>query len=82
MINQYFISRDKCPACKSDRIREIYTNPFDESPIKGYLEAFYSPQGGVEFEYLKGSDYSLYECDTCGLIFQRNIPNNNHYLSV
>lgn len=41
------------------------------------MEAFYSPQGRMEFEYLKGYNFSLYECDVCGLIFQREIPNDN-----
>ncbi|MFC1559022.1 class I SAM-dependent methyltransferase [Gemmatimonadota bacterium] len=43
--------------------------------MKDYLIDFYSPQGGVEFEYLDGAVYALCECDGCGLIFQRDIPN-------
>jgi hypothetical protein len=39
------------------------------------LIEFYSPQGGVEFEYLIDVTYALDECTTCGLIYQRYIPN-------
>jgi 2-polyprenyl-3-methyl-5-hydroxy-6-metoxy-1,4-benzoquinol methylase len=37
---------------------------------------FYQPQGMVEFEYLNEASYILCECDLCGLIFQRDIPND------
>jgi 2-polyprenyl-3-methyl-5-hydroxy-6-metoxy-1,4-benzoquinol methylase len=30
----------------------------------------------VEFEYLDGATYELCECGTCGLIFQKHIPNS------
>jgi SAM-dependent methyltransferase len=36
---------------------------------------FYSLQGGAEFEYLEGVAYILCECDACGLIFQKDVPN-------
>ena len=36
---------------------------------------FYSPQGTLEFECLSEATYALCECDFCGLIFQRDIPN-------
>jgi 2-polyprenyl-3-methyl-5-hydroxy-6-metoxy-1,4-benzoquinol methylase len=73
-MNSYFITRNKCPACNSIRFKEIYGNPFTESPIREYLKAFYSAQGKIELEYLEGATYSLVECERCGLIFQREIP--------
>jgi len=66
--------RKECPACASSRFRKIYETQYDEPPIKDYLNEFYSPQGGVELEYLDGAVYVLCECDVCGMIFQRDIP--------
>jgi len=77
MSNPNFIIRAECPACASENLRTIYQSPFDEPPIRDYLEEFYSPQGGVEFEFLQGAIYCLYKCDVCGLHFQKEIPDNN-----
>ena len=73
MSSKYFVNRDECPACGSIRLTAIYQTPFDQPPIKDYLEVFYG--GTVEFEYLVDATYLLYECDNCSLIFQREIAN-------
>jgi 2-polyprenyl-3-methyl-5-hydroxy-6-metoxy-1,4-benzoquinol methylase len=39
------------------------------------LRSFYSLQGGIEFNYLKNATFNLCECKECGLIFQKEIPN-------
>lgn len=76
MNNPWFERREACPACASGRFRTIYQSQYDEPPIKDYLVDFYSPQGMVEFNYLDEATYVLSECDVCGLIFQRDIPND------
>lgn len=76
MSTPYFVNRKVCPACKSERYRKIYSCQFTKSPIKEYLESFYLPQGRIEFEYLRDSEFILNECDTCGLIYQEDIPND------
>jgi SAM-dependent methyltransferase len=72
----YFLTRAGCPGCKSSAHRTLYTCGFLEPPIKEFLESFYAPQGGIELEYLRGALFVLKECQDCGLIFQRNIPND------
>jgi len=76
MSNGRFIERKLCPCCASCRSQEIYRSPFDENPVKEYLELFYSPQGGIPLEYLRGACYVLVECSDCGLIFQKDILND------
>lgn len=76
MNNPYFIQRECCPACKSVDASELYKAGFTEPPIGTYLKDFYSPQGGVEFDYLKDGSYVLDECKACGLVYQRFIPND------
>lgn len=49
---------------------------YAEDPIKTYLHRFYDPQGGVEMGYLNGEEYILHQCNTCSLIYQFSIPND------
>lgn len=74
--NSWFVSRRECPICNSLEIEIIYEDRYDKSPLKDYLTNYYSWQGGVEFEYLEGAHYVLCKCSDCGLIFQKDIPND------
>ncbi|MBU0569137.1 methyltransferase domain-containing protein [bacterium] len=76
MIKTYFVKREFCPSCKSREYKTVYSCGFTESPIKEYLESFYSPQGQIELEYLKGAEYILDECHNCGMTYQKEIPND------
>ena len=78
-MNQYFVCREKCPACNSRRFSEVYRNPYDEPPVSTYLESFYS--GKVELKYLRNASFCLCECEECQLIFQKEIP-NDHLMKV
>ena len=75
MSSAWLDQREQCPACASSRFTTLYQSDYDKPPIKPYLEDFYSTIGGVQAEYLVGGEYVLCECDTCRLIFQRDIPN-------
>ncbi len=75
-MNDYFTARRKCPCCRSSVCNELYRAPYCSDPMREYLISFYSPQGGVEFEYLQDQDYVLVECADCGLVYQREIPND------
>lgn len=70
----FFIKREFCPACESKAHVIIFSSPFDGPPIRQYLESFYG-SGTIEFGYLHGATYTLYECLKCGLIYQNEIPN-------
>lgn len=74
-MNEYFTARRKCPCCGSGVCSELYRVQYCSDPMREYLISFYSPQGGVEFEYLQDQDYVLVECAECGLVYQREIPN-------
>lgn len=76
MNGSYFVSRENCPACKSSNRQELYSKSYSDPPISTYLNDFYSPQGAIEFDYLKGATFVLDECKECGLIYQRSIPND------
>ena len=76
MIKSFFEKRKICPACESKKITIRYQANYSDQAIKQYLIAFYSPQGGVEFQYIDNEEYILCDCKSCGLIFQKNIPND------
>ena len=73
--NRFFTVRERCPACKSARLAQLYECPFTEPPVRTYLEDFYLPQGKLELEFLEGESYDLMLCGVCDLVFQRSIPN-------
>jgi SAM-dependent methyltransferase len=75
-MNPYFVLRSTCPGCGSSHCANLRDSPYTEPPIRDYLDWYYKAVGpGVEFEYLKGARYILDECQECGLIYQKEIPN-------
>ena len=70
----FFVERKACPACGSWEHKTIYSCGFQQAPIRQYLESYYGSR--VEFEYLNGATFILDECNNCGLIYQREIPDD------
>ncbi len=81
MHNQYYSYRERCPACNSTILKELYRKPYDKPPISEYLESFYSLQGDMKVEYLKDANFDLCECENCCLIFQKEVP-NDYFMKV
>ncbi|MBK9738935.1 MAG: class I SAM-dependent methyltransferase [Actinobacteria bacterium] len=73
--NEHFLQRTACPICGATRSEGIYNAPYNSKSLTDYLKAFYDPQGGVEFAYLDGAEYSLRACQACSGIYQEFIPN-------
>ncbi|MCD4832936.1 MAG: class I SAM-dependent methyltransferase [Bacteroidales bacterium] len=76
MSKTYFYTRIFCPVCGSSDNKELYNNRFLSSPIKEYLQSFYSSQGMIETEYLTDVNFILKECGICKTIYQKYIPND------
>lgn len=73
----FFVERHHCPACESKEHTTIYSCSFLQPPIQSYVESFYGSQGIViDFEYLKEAMYTLEKCFKCGLVYQKEIPND------
>lgn len=75
-MNKYFINLECCPACKTTHTKIIYSCNYLEPPIIDYLKSFYGSRGNINLMILKGSSYILNECFECGLIYQKQIPND------
>lgn len=72
----YTIERKCCPMCLSTKTKIIYSSPYLEEPILGYLKWFYSFINYNDFlSYLK-FEYVLVECQICKLIYQLFVPND------
>lgn len=71
--NPHFVTRGACPCCGRPGGTTLLDIAFCESPIVEYLNAFYEPQGGVEFDWLEGARFTLVECMACGMIYQQHI---------
>ena len=75
-MNTHFETRQCCPCCAGEDGALLYDKPFCAPPIREYLEAFYRPQGEVEFGWLEGASFTLIECAACGLIYQKHVAND------
>jgi 2-polyprenyl-3-methyl-5-hydroxy-6-metoxy-1,4-benzoquinol methylase len=72
----FFVERESCPSCESKEHMTIYSCGYLESPIRQYIESYYSKKLSIDFEYLNGATYILDKCNNCGLVYQREIPND------
>lgn len=75
MMNSYFVERKTCPGCGSEDTHVLREAVYTEPPLSKYLEQLYGKVGpGVEFEYLEGARFVVAECRTCGLVYQKEVP--------
>ncbi|MCW3998723.1 MAG: class I SAM-dependent methyltransferase [Candidatus Bathyarchaeota archaeon] len=73
---KYFEERPRCPACYSEQFISLFSCSFENPPIRQYIESFYGPEGRIEYQYLRETNFILSECKRCGLVFQKAIPND------
>ncbi len=66
-------TRSSCPACKGNKIKEIFSLPYNSREMIDFLTLYY--KGTIDVKKLYGRHYNLLECKKCGLIFQEQIPN-------
>lgn len=74
--NHHFARRDACPACGAAGASVIFTRPYSESKFRVALESSYAEVGRLDYTWLAGAEYTLDRCHRCGLIFQRNVPDD------
>ena len=73
--DQYFIRRDECPVCSSDRYKILYSCPMTDQPVRNYIDSHYREQGEINWQYLERTDYVICDCNDCKLIWQKHVPN-------
>jgi SAM-dependent methyltransferase len=73
--SEYFVERKACPVCLSNETEALYSSPYTEDPVRAFVLSHYQGQGAVNLDYLRGTDFTLCDCKTCGTLYQRNVPN-------
>lgn len=68
------VPRERCPACGEPGGEPLYDRPYDAPPISTYLERYYRAQGAFDPAPLAGARFQLDGCRRCGLIWQRQAP--------
>jgi 2-polyprenyl-3-methyl-5-hydroxy-6-metoxy-1,4-benzoquinol methylase len=71
------VARTACPACGGGAHQSLYDAPYSEPPVSDYIRKFYEGAGPAMLEVLGGVRYVLLECDYCGLIYQREVPDQD-----
>lgn len=66
-----FERRNACPACTDTSGAILLDLAFDANPISSYLHSFYG--GRLDPRRLSSGRFTLVECSTCHLIFQREV---------
>lgn len=69
------VARDRCPVCASPGAPFLVLR-YDEEPLRSYLERFYA--GALDVGPLEGERYELVDCGDCGLVYQRNAPDERY----
>ena len=82
MRQENFIERSSCPSCNSGSLTRLLCRSYEDPLIQKYLVEFYTLQGYVEPEFLKGVDYVIEKCADCALIFQRFVPNEEMMVRI
>lgn len=62
-----FIERSRCPACRSNNWTSLHRQSFGAPPVSTFIAAHY----GVDAAVLGDAEYDLAECQSCTLVFQR-----------
>lgn len=66
-----FHRRAACPACAGASARQLLELPFHTGAIASYLVDFYG--GALDPQRCRQSTYCLLCCDACGLVYQRDV---------
>jgi 2-polyprenyl-3-methyl-5-hydroxy-6-metoxy-1,4-benzoquinol methylase len=71
-VGYEFRKRLTCPVCETRGNTTVVDLAFDVNPIRGYLIAFYG--GAIDPDALAAGRYTLVDCSSCGLLYQRDVP--------
>jgi SAM-dependent methyltransferase len=70
-----FVVRGRCPACDALTPRTLMDLPYSQPPVSDYLIDFYGTEPGSNIlSEVADLHYTVVECRSCGLIWQRTAP--------
>jgi len=75
-----FVNRKRCPVCNNSSIIELLSIPYTHPNIVSYFKRLYSkyyyPEINIDYNLLDGANFCVAECETCGLIFHKEVAND------
>lgn len=71
-LQNLIVQRDRCPSCGAVEFHRITREPFDTGALRVFFETHY--EGRANITALKGYEYDVVRCVTCGLAYQRTVP--------
>jgi len=77
-MNNNFYDRKICPNCEKSQGKQLLSLPYEDAKIQDYLKSFYGKRGYIDIDVLKGSRYTLIECLSCKLIYQKEVLNDDY----
>ena len=75
-MNAHFVTRACCPVCGAASAPTLLSRPYAEPRLRVALERFYAEVGRIDTAALLGADYVLQGCARCGLVYQRDVPDD------
>jgi SAM-dependent methyltransferase len=75
VVPEFFVERARCPVCEERNFTTLYACAYRDDPVRTYLQNFYAQTGEFDPKYVIDAEYIVCHCTTCGLIFQKSIPN-------
>ena len=63
-----FDQRPSCPVCAASATSVLVELPYDEPPLREFIESFY--RGRLPIESISGHSYRVVQCDHCDMIYQ------------
>lgn len=76
MLKLFFKNRDACPVCASKSHQTLFATRYTQPPLREFILNYYAQQGAPDSDCLEGANYILEECNDCGLIYQKEVPND------
>lgn len=70
-----FVQRITCPACESPDYTSIFSTPFEDNRIWGFLDTFF--KGRIPKERIIGQKYEIVKCVKCAMLWQSYILDDN-----
>tara|TARA_B110000046_G_scaffold163756_1_gene178890 strand:- start:191 stop:1057 length:867 start_codon:yes stop_codon:yes gene_type:complete len=67
--------RKKCPICKLDKFKILYSLSYNDDLIQKFLKKYYKERISQYLNELAAYNYVILECLNCSLKFQKYIPN-------
>jgi SAM-dependent methyltransferase len=75
-MNRHFVTRGRCPACDHCSTSLLFSREYQEPRLRVALENFYAHVGRLDYNALLGAEFIIQSCQNCGLLFQREVPDN------